>query len=248
MASSKDDQPDKQSGELERDSAYRRHEVPTPANDAGVSDCGPPYIPANLERWAKLPCWSTVEAACVTRGYEPGPLQQTTREEVERRPEVLDQIEYRIELFTRAVQVGEFGELITPLEALNFLECRDEKYPGKLREVAERIRPLGQSVPLRSGDMRQMWATLGDVASQANKTEQESSNSGQTKIINSLQRMLLAIVVSKMDFNPDRPQNPTAKLIGKAMYDLGMKPLHEDSIRRHLNDAAAEHWDGWPQG
>ena len=216
----------------------------SPANDAGEIVSTGPYHAADLNRWAKLLCWNAVEAACVTCGYEPSPLQTATREELEIDPVTLSKIEYRVALFERAMQIGMIGDPMLPMEALKVLEDREEEFPGLLYEVASRIRPFGKPVRLKAGAIGDVVQAIDELKDDATVATRFSSKSAQTKVITTLQKMLLGVVIQKFDFDPDRPQNPTAKLVLQAMADAGLPLVDVDTVRDHLRYCVEEHWEG----
>ena len=219
-------------------------DVCSPANDAGEIVSTGPYHAADLNRWAKLPCWNAVEAACVTCGFEPRPLQLATREELEIDAVTLSKIEYRIALFERAMQIGMIGDPVLPMEALEVLEDREEEFPGLLYQITSRIRPFGKPIRLKAGAIGDVVQAIDELNDDATVATRFSSKSAQTKVIATLQKMFLGVVIQKLDFDPDRPQNPTAKLVLQAMADADLPLVDEDTVRDHLRYCVEDHWEG----
>jgi len=210
---------------------------PSPANDAGEFVFGGVYQPAELERWATFPRWEAMEAACVTCGFEPEPIQKAASEALETQPEALAEIGYRKSLFQRSIKAGMIEEYFEPLDALQILEDRNCRYPEKLKEVASGIplfaRPESHAFAAHSG------------SSGANDNQEIlpdpdcrfTSESGRTKVIKLYQQMLFALSREYLGLVPERPQNPTAKLILRAMEKHFEKLPHEDTVRDHIG-----HW------
>ena len=216
--------------------------APTPANDAGEIVFEGPYTPVECTVWAKYAYWSVSEAGCITCGYEPQPLHEASFEEAAINPEAFRDVIRRIELFDREAQAGNLIDKIVPIHALEFL---DEYYPPDLKKTAERFRPYGAVL-----DLGAQMASVGKRVRRIEGTAVSSSESiqetqsAQTKVIQTLERMLLAVSMEHLRFDPDRPQNPTAKLIQKAMGECWKKVPHLDTIRSRLNAAVERHWEG----
>jgi hypothetical protein len=203
-----------------------------PANDAGVSVFGGVYQPANLDRWASFPCWEAFEAACVTCGFDPYPLQSAAREDLEAHSSALSEIEYRDSLFRRSIRMKIVGEDISPMEALQILEGRNCWVPPELKELALDIAQIARQPynPAASG-----MVSVNDVlAAKLEAGCRFKTKSGQTKVIKLYQRMLLAVSLDYLDLVPERPQNPTAKLFLKSMARHFKDLPDEDTVRDHI--------------
>jgi hypothetical protein len=211
--------------------------TPTPANDAGEFVFGGAYRPAELERWATFPRWEAMEAACVTCGFEPQPIQNAATEALETQPEALAEIGYRTSLFQRSIKAGMIEDHFAPMDALQILEDRNCWYPTKLKEVASEIPAFNHTT---SPPAATQPANSGANDNQAIPPDSDcrfTSESGRTKVIKLYQQMLLALSLEYLDLIPERPQNPTAKLILKAMDKHFEKLPHEDTVRDHIG-----HW------
>lgn len=219
--------------------------VQTPANDAGEIVFEGPFTPVECTVWAKYAYWSVSEAGCITCGYEPGPLHEASFEDAAINPEAFRNVLRRIELFDREAQAGNLIDKIAPIHALEFLDAMDEYYPPDLKKTAERFRPYGAVL-----DLGAQMASVGkrvrpiDGTAISSSESVQGTQSSQTKVIQTLERMLLAISTQHLKFDPDRPQNPPAKLIQKAMGNYWKNVPHLDTIRSRLNAAVERHWEG----
>lgn len=190
-----------------------------------------------------MPYWTPVEASCLTLGFDPVALVQADDEGRLLQPLALDKVQYRLELFNRAVGVGLFAFQIPPSKAIGLLDGRDEPVPPELRGVVAKIRAYGRPVELPS--ILGGSGTLIPSGAQALEDEEEfpSSKSGMAIMIATLQKLLLAVAHDAYRFQPDRAHNPTVKLILKALDKVHLK-ISEDAIQRHLNRAAEAYWLG----
>jgi hypothetical protein len=207
--------------------------LPAPANDAGASVFGSVFQPADMRQWASFPCWDAFEAACVTCGFNPYPLKSASRRELETQPHVLSKIEYRHSLFERSIRMNVVGEHITPTEALQILEARNCEFPTELMEIALKVAQFARK---SSHPAASATGVLKEIlASEAGSGGRFKSKSGQTKVINLYQRMLLAVSLEYLELVPQRPQNPTAKLFLKAMARHFKDLPDEDTVRDHIS-------------
>lgn len=221
------------------------HDSLTPANDAGENVSEGPYVPVDCKAWPKFAYWSATEAGCITCGFEPLPLQQADFEEAATNPDAFRKVIRRIELFDREIQAGTLIDMIAPIQALKFLDAMEEDYPPDLKKTAERFRPYGTILDLgaQMADLGKAAHSIGHSSDASSELKQDSQ-SGQTKVIQTLERMLLAVSKEYLKFDPDRAQNPTAKLIQKAMGRCWKQVPHLDTIRTRLNAAVENHWEG----
>ena len=209
----------------------------TPANDAGEFVFGGAYQPAKLERWATFPRWEAMEAACVTCGFEPEPIQNAAAEALETQPEALAEIEYRTSLLERSIKAGMIEDHFAPMDAIRILEDRNCWYPTKLKEVASEIPAFNRiTSPPAATQPGNSGANDNEVISPESDCR-FTSKSGRTKVIKLYQQMLLALSLEHLDLVPERPQNPTAKLILQAMEKHFEKLPNEDTVRDHIG-----HW------
>lgn len=206
----------------------------SPANDAGEVVFSGVFQPAELERWASFPCWNPFEAACVTCGFDPRLLRSAARPDLEARPDTFSEIEYRESLFQRSIRMQMVDEDIAPLEALQILEDRSCWYPPKLRETAGRFAQLLCCMPPANTDAARHSEANDNLAPVVESGGRFTSKSGRTKVIKLYQRMLLALSLDHLDLVPERPQNPTAKLILQAMAHHFKDLPNEDTVRDHI--------------
>lgn len=215
----------------------------TPLNLDNEVESASPFSQTDLKQWAKMPFWNTFEASCLTYGFEPNSISQIDRSELEKYPDDLSKVEFRIELFSRAIEMEELSRQIRPAEALDYLDARDETYPGILKEITSKIKHFGTLVGFEQGKLRETLQAISDIKPSLNDSLSPPQKAGMTKKIDSLERLLLTVCVEFVCFDPDKPQNPTFKMIEQAMHQHEIKPLKPDTIRAHLHRSADNHWN-----
>lgn len=220
---------------------------PVPANDAGTIVFGEPFEPVDADRWAKMPFWKFEEAICITKGFEPAPILSAPGKACEVAPTKVEEIDQRGMLIDRAIQLGILGVQIIPVDLLKWLQSIEEDFPPQLLETASRIKPYG---PLIGASAEQ--GTLGEVLGHIRGIEPDHTNlkaftnpSAATRMISTLRKILLGVAVDQFGHDPDRPRNPTARLVSDSTHRAGV-PVDEDTIRSHLTEGANDHWVGKP--
>ena len=202
------------------------------------------YQPANFEYWSKMPFWKVLELGCVTLGYDPEPLLRATDEQLAEAEHKRQEIEARCLLAFRAVEMEYLGQQITPKDALAWLDAIQEDVPDELRRWIEAMpqfqRPKYLGEDKSFTDLFDRLERLEDLTGRANNTENKSDS---TRIISNLRKMLLAMAHDKFGYDPDRVRNPAATNIQGALTKIELS-LSVDAIRKHLDDAAEEHWAG----
>ena len=215
----------------------------SPANDAGEIVFGGAYVAVDIAHWSKLPGWSPIEAACATCGYDPRHFRSASDSEREKASHAQQMVASRFDHFWRLQRLKHFDDLISPHDALAYLVDREQWFPPELLDAVSRTKPLGKSVTL--------GRNLGDIGKTipAKKKVQGgahySTESGKTKVIQTLQGYLLAVAIDRLGHDPDKLKSPAPKRIQNSLTKIGLTG-DEDSIRQHLQRAEEEHWEGWP--
>lgn len=214
-----------------------------PANDAGEIVFGGAYVAVDIAHWSKLPGWSPIEAACATCGIDPRHFRSASVSEREKDTHAQQTVASRFDHFWRLQRLKHFDDLISPHDALAYLADREEWFPPELLEAVVRTKPLGKLVTL--------GRNLGDIGKTVPAKRKfrggahYSTESGQTKAIQTLQSLLLAMAIEKYGHNPDKGKSPAPVRIQGALTKIGLS-ANDDCIREHLQRAEEEHWEGWP--
>lgn len=213
-----------------------------PADDAGEIVFGGAYATADIAHWSKLPGWSPIEAACVTRGYDPPHFRSASDSERKQDPSAQQAVAARFDHFWRLQRLKHFDELISPHDALAYLTKREEWFPPEMLKAVSRTKPLGKLVTLgrNLGDIGKTIPAKRKFRGGAHYT----TGSGQTKAIQTLQSLLLAMAIEKYGHNPDKGKSPAPMRIQGALTKIGLS-ANDDCIREHLQRAEEEHWEGW---
>ena len=216
-----------------------------PANDHVGLTLGGPFQRLNASRWAKMPFWTLPEAACITMGYEPKPILEAPGQALDVSPATLEQIDERADLIYRAIEMGIIDEKIVPIDALKWLEAIEESVPPDMLAVASRIRQYGpiMSMPPHILEVGKPCLPQPEVPGDEEVVPKYTNLSSANKVISTLRKYLLATVVDRYDYNPDRHFNSSAKRISGALTKIELSG-HEDNINHHLKAAVEEHWTG----
>ena len=215
----------------------------TPAASAGVLFFGGCYLPADFEKWGKMPFWWPEEAACLTLGFDPVPVMQATDSQREQRPHCLQPVQFRLELFSRAVTLGVFASQMQPAEAIALLDSRGETVPPELRDVVSKIKPYGKLIGLPES-ARNLDSVIQSIGKVPDEDEVfPSTKSGMATMIGTLQKLLLAAAYDAYGYLPHRSHTGTAKAFQRALAKVQLS-VSEDTILRNLQKASDNHWLG----
>lgn len=219
------------------------HDVPPIAHN-NVKRANP-FEPANLDYWAKMPFWTLDEMSCVTCGFEPRPLFQATPVEQAAHPECLETVLARQLLIERAILSGKLQRQIVPKDGLAWLSEINEALPLGLLERVEKMPSYGivEGATLPGGSVQSLLSRLEIIEANISADADTSNSSSQTRLISSLRKILLIVAVEKYRYDPDSSRNTAPRSISDAaaLYELSVS---DDTVRKHLEEAAVEHWNG----
>lgn len=204
-----------------------------------------PFRPVDLDYWAKMPFWTLDEMSCVTAGFEPRPIFQATHTEQAANPEALDTIIARQVLIERAILLGRLQQQIVPKDGLEWLKEINITIPEGLYERVEEMPNynLVDGATLPGGSVSKLLDRLELLEANISTEPAGYSASSQTRLISSLRKIVLIMALEKYRFDPDRSRNSAPRSISDAAakYELS---ISDDAVRKHLDEAAVEHWAG----
>ncbi|MEQ3746107.1 MAG: hypothetical protein ABNH53_07740 [Henriciella sp.] len=203
---------------------------------------GDPYIELDIPYWSKMAFWTVVEFGCLSCGYSPVPLLEAPDEAVQAQDEQFKTVSDRIRLIQRAVIAGDLPNQIDPYDGIQWLLHLDEPFPDSFQDTCKKRSHSGYVEPVGAARMN-----LGDIVKSVDALGQKidqsvgSNSASQTKKINSLQKLLLAMAAHKYGYDVYDPKSGIAGAIRSSLGLVG-HDLDETTIRRHLDDAAEKHW------
>ena len=203
-----------------------------------------PYEPADLDYNSKFPVWNHLELACISMGYDPGPLLKADAQSLQTCRLKFTALEKRLHLIQRACDAKMLSNPTPPLMGLKWLESVSEDIPDKA--IAMCARYTSELKPVPYDEVKSFISDIGvrmatvEQKLQTDNLSQEASGAKQK--IDSLQRMLLGMACDKYEFDPARDRNPTARMIAGATQLIGID-VDEGTIRTHLAAAVKRHLD-----
>lgn len=203
-----------------------------------------PYQPADLDYYSKFPVWNHLELACLSMGYDPGPLLKADAKALQTCHSKFTALEKRLHLIQRACDATTLSNPTPPLVGLRWLESVSEDIPDRAIALCARYTSELEPVPYDEvksfiSDIDVRMATV-EQKLQTDNLSQEASGAKQK--IDSLQRTLLGMACDKYEFDPTRDRNPTARMIAGATQLIG-KDVDEGTVRTHLAAAVKRHLD-----
>lgn len=209
------------------------------------SEGGSVYQDADLQHWAKMPCWNYLELTCVTLGFEPGPILTSSPDELKSDDVKLEQITKRSQLTYRAVEIGDLPKCTTPKRAIEWLESIGESFPQDLKEIVCGL-PIYAEGPLEelSGtDLNTVVAAITELTDIVKAKDGTYVPSGaQSKEIASLQKIVLTMAVKGYGYDPRVRRTAVYGEIASDSELMGLN-LHVDTVRKHVRLAGDNYWN-----
>lgn len=177
-----------------------------------------------------MPFWRPVEAACLSCGFDPYPLQVADENALLTQPAALARLQFRVELFNRAVEAQKFSHQILPGEAVRWLENIEEAVPPELREIVLRVRPYGRLV-----DVPAEARTLDEAIRGVSKPSAEAVS---PKLQKSSDMMIAAMSIFGYGFDPAKKKSDIGRELADDIARLGLN-LTPQVCSAHVKEACA---------
>jgi len=205
---------------------------------------GSVYTEADQDYWAKTAFWTDHEATCVTLGFEPGPLEIASLDELQSEPGNFDQLTKRAKLVYRARRAGQLSQCLSPKDAIEWLVSINEECAEPLSELVCAL-PIYGDGPIWNIGPEDMGAALRSIDQLSKKTENEcapvSNATSQTKELSSLRKIALVGAVKGYGYAPTSRRSPVFGEMARDASLIGVE-LHVDTVRKHVRRAVDEYW------
>ena len=210
--------------------------------DYDTTQEGWPYLTANFKYWAVSPFLTEVELACVSLGFDPGPLKVSGIDDLKSEPEMLIELSDRVRLTLRAVKAGDLNRQIRPADGVHWLEAIGQEVHPQFKNYVSKA-PQIENAEFRPKSAEEIQGII-EIAHSLEKTRDAQAmvgtKSGITKKYHSIQKIALVGAIRGYGWNPKDKRSSVFREIADDAASLGID-IDQDTVRPHLRDAANDH-------
>lgn len=199
---------------------------------------GWPYIPPNFKYWAAAPFLTDLELACVSLGFDPGPLKVSNKDELYFEPEMLAEILDRLGLIQKAISIGDIRRKIRPNIGSNWLEFIGQEVHPQFRESIEKSARI-ENAEYHFCNDEEISKIVGIAGSLQKSGVGRTATENKTAIkkkYQSLQKIAVASVIKGYGADLSKKRCEEFGEISNDARALGMT-IHTDTVRSLIREA-----------
>jgi len=211
--------------------------------DDGEAVVYSPYLPADFQHWALVAYWSPLEAACLSLGYGPMLIANSSLEQLQSEPDCYDKVVKRYQITSRAVEVGIIKQHTSPHNWTSWFTTKALAIPDHLAEcvlATPNLEAFGLHL-IPNGKAETMLEQIDSIHAAVSGDPSNLHNpSSNTKEMTSLEKMVITMAVSGYGHDPLSNRSSTAKEIADDAAKNGIS-MSVDTARKFLKRAAELH-------
>lgn len=208
--------------------------------DSDLPEIYSPYLPADLEHWSKTSYWVPFEAACLTLGYGPILIENSSVEQLNSEPETLELLKKRFQLTARAVESGTIRRQAPPHDWIKWFSEMGIPIADGLANLVAEVPNFGNLgfVPISNIQAENIMSGIDSLKQSIDGSMTEPRNpSSVAKEIQSLERIVITMAIAGYGYDPLSRRSAIAKELSDDAAKNGIQ-LSEDTARKYVNRAA----------